>query len=372
MKPNESEFSIESFCDDLGPAKIVHLYDSSTGMRGIIAIDNVAKGPSIGGLRMAPDVSTEEVFRLARAMTLKNAAAGLPHGGGKAGIVADPKSSNREALIRSFGRAMRDLSEYIVGPDMGTDETCMAWIQDEIGKRSVGLPRVLGGIPLDEIGATGFGLARCAEVAGDFAGVDLKGARFAIEGYGNVGRHAANFLKELGAVLVAASDSRGAIFNEKGIDIDGLTETKEKHGRVDAFGDASSISHGELFTVPCEILVPAARPDCIHADNAEQIEAKLILQGANIPATAKAEEILAHRGVISVPDFICNAGGVICASVEYRGGTEANAFAEITEKIQRNTREVLTRTREENVLPRTAAVEMAEQRVRQAMNYRLG
>ncbi|MEO6203331.1 MAG: Glu/Leu/Phe/Val dehydrogenase dimerization domain-containing protein [Nitrospirales bacterium] len=151
---SEPCLTFEEYCDDLGPAKIVHLYDPTCGLRGMVVIDNVACGPSIGGVRMASNVSTPELFRLARAMTLKNAAAGLPHGGGKAGIVADPRTPGKARLIRAFARAIRDLVEYIPGPDMGTDETCMAWMYDEI-KRAVGLPRVLGGIPLDQIGATG-------------------------------------------------------------------------------------------------------------------------------------------------------------------------------------------------------------------------
>lgn len=358
----------DSFCDELGPIKIVHVYDPKTGMRGIIAIDNVAKGPAIGGLRMAPDVTAEEVFRLARAMTMKNAAAGLPHGGGKAGIIASPAAPNREALIRAFGRAMRDLHENIVGPDMGTDETCMAWIRDEIGNRSVGLPRVLGGIPLDQIGATGFGLARAAEVAAEFNGMNLKGARVAIQGFGNVGKHAARCLAELGAVLVGASDSKGAIHHPDGIDVAELSRHKTVTGRLTGLA-GKEIDREELLTLPCDILVPAARPDCIHARNAGRIQAKLILQGANIPATPEAEQILAGRGLLSIPDFICNSGGVICASVEYHGGTESAALETIAEKIRRNTREVLTRSRDEGVLPRAAAVEMARERVLQAMSY---
>ena len=168
-------FDYQRYCDELGPVKVVHVYEPSSGLRGIVVVDNVACGPSIGGIRMAPDVSTDEVFRLARAMTLENAAAGLPHGGGKAGIIADPKTADKPRLIRAFARAIRDLVEYIPGPDMGTDETCMAWTLDEIG-RAVGLPRVFGGIPLDEIGATGYGIAQCAEVAAPFCGLTLQGA----------------------------------------------------------------------------------------------------------------------------------------------------------------------------------------------------
>src|SRR6516225_4870624 len=143
---------IFEFADDLGPAKIIHVHEPTVGLKAVLVIDNVACGPSIGGLRMAPDVSTEECARLARAMTLKNAAAGLAHGGGKSVLYGDPRmpTDRKEQLVRGMACALGDIQDYIFGPDMGTDETCMAWIKDEIG-RSVGLPRELGGIPLDQI-----------------------------------------------------------------------------------------------------------------------------------------------------------------------------------------------------------------------------
>lgn len=362
-------FEFERFCDELGPAKIVHVHDAAAGLRGVVVIDNVACGPSIGGIRMASDVTAEEVFRLARAMTFKNAAAGLPHGGGKAGIVADPKSADKPQLIRTFAGAIRNLVEYIPGPDMGTDESCMAAIFDEIG-RAVGLPRVLGGIPLDEIGATGYGLAQCAAVAAPFCDLKIAGATVAIEGFGNVGRHAARFLEEMGAKLIAASDTGGTVFDSQGISVAELTGVKQKAGTVAALPRGKRLTQAELLTVPCDILVPAARPDCIHADNARAIKARLILQGANIPATPEAESLLHERGVLSVPDFIANAGGVICAAVEYHGGTESAAFTQIAEKIRRNTEEVLVRSREERIEPRRAAVQLAQERVRAAMALR--
>jgi glutamate dehydrogenase/leucine dehydrogenase len=362
-------FAIESYCDDLGPEKVVHVYEPQSGLRAIVVVDNTACGSAIGGVRLAADVSVDEVFRLARAMTLKNAAAGLPHGGGKAGIVADPYVADKPRLVRAFARAIREIADYVPGPDMGTDEKCMAWVFDEIG-RAVGLPAVLGGIPLDEIGATGYGLARCAEVAARFCDLRLKGATVAIEGFGNVGKHAARFLADLGTILVAASDSRGAVYDPEGIDVARLTTVKQESGTVTAYPRGRKLPVVELLTVPCDILVPAARPDCIHGENAEAIRAKLILQGANIPATAEAEAVLHRRGVLVVPDFIANAGGVICASVEYHGGTEAAAFEQIAQKIHYNTEAVLSRSHRDGSEPRRAAVELARERVQTAMAFR--
>jgi glutamate dehydrogenase/leucine dehydrogenase len=362
-------FVIEPYCDELGPEKVLHVYEPRSGLRGMVVVDNTACGPAIGGVRVAADVSVEEVFRLARAMTLKNAAAGLPHGGGKAGIVADPKTADKPRLLRAFARAIRAVVDYVPGPDMGTDEACMAWVFDEIG-RAVGLPRVLGGIPLDEVGATGYGLAQCAEVAAPFCGLALRGATLAVEGFGNVGRPAAAFLEKLGARLVAASDSQGAVYDPEGIGVADLAGAKRRAGTVTAYRGGRRLAAAELLTLPCDILLPAARPDSIHAGNAGAIRAKLVLQGANIPATLEAEAALHQRGVLVVPDFIANAGGVICAAVEYWGGSEAAAFEQIAQKVRHNTEVVLTRSRQEKAEPRRAAVALAQERVRAAMAFR--
>ena len=359
----------EITCDDFGPSKVIQLYSAKEGVRAVVVIDNTALGPALGGVRMSPTVTTQEVCRLARTMTLKNSIAGLPHGGAKAGIVADPGDPRKERIFRVFARLMRDLTEYIPGPDMGCDETSMAWIRDETG-RSVGLPEELGGLPLDKLGATGFGLAECAEVAAPFAGLELPGARIAIEGFGSVGKAAARFLAAKGAVLVAAADSQGAVHDPAGIDVAELIEVKRQTGSVANYGRGSRIPAAEIFGIPCDILVPAAAPDVINGGNAGSIKARIILQGANIPATAQAEELLQSRGILVLPDFIANAGGVIMAAMEYAGKSEQEAFAAIGERIRKNTRLVLEKAASERTLPRRAADALARERVRKAMSYR--
>jgi glutamate dehydrogenase (NAD(P)+) len=357
--------------DQLGPEKIVHVHHPALGLKAIVVIDNTAAGPAIGGTRMAPDVSVEECARLARAMTLKNAAAGLPHGGAKSVIFGDPTMalSKKENVMRAFACAIRDLVDYIPGPDMGTDERAMAWVKNETG-RAVGLPRVIGGIPLDDIGATGFGLAVAAEAAQDFGGPQLKGARIAVQGFGAVGQHAARFLTQKGATLVAASDSHGSIANAAGLDVGELIEHKKSGKSVSDFKKGKALGLDDMIGVSCEIWIPAARPDVLNSDNVGRLDTKLVLQGANIPATSDAELTLHNRGILSIPDFIANAGGVICASVEHHGGTEASAFATIAEKISANTREVLKAVRMQGLAPREAARQLAESRVRQAMSLR--
>jgi glutamate dehydrogenase (NAD(P)+) len=362
---------LKRFADDLGPSKIVEMHEPSIDLRAAVVVDNVAAGPAIGGVRMAVDVTVEECFRLARAMTLKNAAAGLPHGGGKAVIAADHTmpSAEKERLVRAFACAIRELADYIPGPDMGTDEVSMAWIKDEIG-RSVGLPPEIGGVPLDVIGATGFGLAVAAEVAQEFCDVRIPGARVAIQGFGSVGRHAARFLSRKGARLVAVADSRATLTNADGFDIDALIAFKQSGGHFDRYKDGKILERDAIVGAECDIWIPAARPDAIRADNVDQVTAGLIVQGANIPVTEEAETVLHERGVLSVPDFIANAGGVICGAVEYAGGSESAAFHAVEEKIRSNTTTVLRKARDMDEPPRRAAVSVAEERVRRAMSFR--
>jgi glutamate dehydrogenase (NAD(P)+) len=359
------------FADELGPAKIIHVHEPALGLRAVLVIDNVACGPSIGGLRMAADVSTEECVRLARAMTLKNAAAGLAHGGGKSVLSGDPRMprAQKERLVRAFAHALRHEEDYIFGPDMGMDEGGMAWIKDEIG-RAVGLPAALGGIPLDEIGATGWGLRHAVEIAAPYGQLDVAGARVVIQGFGAVGKHAARFLGERGAVLVAASDSAGTIHDPNGLDVAALIALKEAGKSVRDHPKGRVLDRDAVIDVECDIWIPAARPDVVREDNVHRLRTRLVPQGANIPVTAGAEQALHERGVLVIPDFIANAGGVICAAMEYHGATESAALAAIEERIRANTKAVLEAATAQRIPPRQAALALATERVRQAMSYR--
>jgi glutamate dehydrogenase (NAD(P)+) len=252
---------------------------------------------------------------------------------------------------------------------MGTDERCMAWIKDEIG-RAVGLPPEIGGIPLDEIGATGWGLKASVEAALEHCDFRLSGARLVVQGFGSVGKHAARFLGEKGTVLVAAADSRGTIFNPKGIEVGRLIALKNSGQSVLDYSPGEKLPVDGIIEIDCEIWIPAARPDVIRKENVHRLKTTLVPQGANIPFTEEAEKILHERGVLVIPDFIANAGGVICASVEYHGGTQSQALATIEEKIRTNTKEVLASARKSGTLPRQAAVALAKARVIKAMGYR--
>ncbi len=362
---------IFGFGDELGPLKVIHVHDPAVNLNGVLVVDNVAAGPSIGGLRMATDVTTLECYRLARAMTLKNAAAGLAHGGGKSVLQGDPKMplEQKEAMIRAFACALKDENDYIFGPDMGTNEQCMGWVRDEIG-RAVGLPREVGGIPLDELGATGWGLYHAIDVALKKLGMAMEGVRVVIQGYGSVGYHSARFMAQSGAIIVAASDSRGAIKNGDGLDIEALWQIKKEGKSVADFDGGVAIDRDEVIDVASDIWVPAARPDVIHDENVKRLKTKIIAQGANIPVTASAELYLHQQNILCLPDFIANAGGVICAAMEYQGASQSAAFDTIRDKIRINTEEMLDRAEAGLKQPREAAQEMAEERVRTAMSTR--
>ena len=360
--------------DEFGPFKIIEIYEPSVGLRGTLVVDNVARGPSIGGLRMAPDVSTGECFRLARAMTFKNAAADLPHGGGKSVLYGDPSmpADKKEQLVRAFACALEEVEQYIFGPDMGTNEECMGWVRDEIG-RAVGLPSEIGGIPLDELGATGWGLLHAIKVACEFRERDLAGARVAVQGFGAVGKHAARFLAAEGAVIVAAADRQGTVSCADGLEVENLLALKRDGGSLMDYPDGAGVIKGEaesIIDVPCDIWIPAARPDVIREDNVGRLQADMVVSGANIPMTAGAEKILYDRGVLCIPDFIANAGGVICAAMEYQGASRTAAMDIIEDKLTYNVRRVLDTARSESCMPREAAEGIAHRRVRRAMGLR--
>ncbi len=357
--------------DEFGPARVIHIHRPGLGLKAITVIDNTACGPAVGGVRMAPDVSVEECFRLARAMTWKNAAAGLAFGGGKSVIVGDPHmpKERKEQIIRAFANAIRDITDYIPGPDMGTDELCIGWIRDETG-RALGVPAAIGGIPVDEIGATGFGIAACVDVAREFVGLELKGARVVVQGFGAVGRHAARFLAEKGAVLVAASDTSGAVAHPDGLDLAALIALKQAGGALRDYCRGNKLQADAILDVDCDIWIPAARPDVINAGNVQRLRTRLVAQGANIPCTQEAEAMLHACGVLVIPDFIANAGGVICGATEYHGGRERAAFDLIDERIRANTRLVVEESRRTGEPPRRAALALAEHRVREAAQTR--
>lgn len=386
-----------SLVDDWGPEKIVVVSHRRTGMKGVLVIDNTARGIGKGGTRMSPTVTVDEVARLARVMTWKWAGVDLFYGGAKAGIVADPASRDKEAILRAFARALSNEvpREYVMGLDMGLTESDAAIIQDELGDRgaAVGTPEHLGGVAYDKLGVTGYGVAEATDAAARRQGLPLAGARVAIQGFGAVGSAAAQRFAQLGATIVAVSTAHGALHDPSGLDVDDLLAAREEHG--DHFvtllgspsgtggtpnrsgyaplGRGTALASGAELTVDCDVLVPAALQDVIDHTTAHEIKAKLVVEGANLPTSPEAQSILAQRGITVVPDFVANAGGVVAAAFAmdarysgFRPDTTA-IFETISTRLRANTVTVLEEAERRDVTPHAAGRALAEQRVRTAM-----
>ncbi|MDI6825633.1 MAG: Glu/Leu/Phe/Val dehydrogenase [Candidatus Aenigmarchaeota archaeon] len=371
---------LESFADEWGPEKIIETYDPKTGMKGILVIDSTALGVSKGGIRMTPSVNVEEVFRLARVMTWKCALADLPFGGAKSGIIADPKKISKEekkAIIQAFARALKPVcpSMYVAAPDMNTGEEEMRWFAEANGdwKACTGKPADMCiqpgvcGIP-HEYGSTGFGVAHSTIVATEHIGLDIKNATVAVEGFGNVGSFVCKYLSEYGAKIVAVSDSKGVIYNTDGIDFNELSKIKKETGSVINYKPGDVLKNGEIFELPVDILIPAAVPDVITKKNVNRVKAKIIVEGSNIPVPHDIERKLYERNILVVPDFVANAGGVISSYAEYVGKTPEDMFKLVEEKIKKNMKIVLKHAKQKGISPRDAAMEIAQERVRKAMN----
>ncbi len=362
---------MHNFKDEFGPERVFEVYDPKTKMHGVLVIDNTARGPGKGGIRLVPDISAQEVFGLARAMTWKNALAEIPFGGAKAGIKADPKTVDKSAVMRAFADKIRDVVPhlYVAGPDMNTTEKEMAVFADEIGtlKASTGKPSSMGGLP-HELGSTGFGVAQSTFVALEHAKIDVNGTKVALEGFGNVGTFTMKFLTERGAKIVAISDSRGTAYLESGFDYLKMMETKASKGTVTAYPGAKVLPAADLFGLKVDVLIPGARPNVITDANKAQINAKIIVEAANIPISAAIENELAERGILVIPDFVANAGGVISSYIEHVGGSEKEMFAMVEGRIVKNTRLMLENAK--NLKTRESALVIAKARVKDAMDNR--
>ncbi len=357
--------------DKFGPEHVLRVYDSSIGMEGFLVIDNSTLGPGKGGIRMTPYVNEEEIRRLARAMTWKNALADLPFGGAKSGIIWKGGTERlKKDYIKSFARMIKSFvpKMYIAGPDVSTGEKEMDWFVETLKNRksATGKSKKLGGLP-HELGSTGFGVAKSAEVAMKIAGIDIKKASVAIEGFGNVGTFAFKHLKESGAKIIAVSDSKGTIFLEEGLDRKKLISLKKDGKSVVDYPNGKKLKSGDIFNLSVDVLIPAAITDSINDSNKNSIKAKIIIEGSNIPMRENVEEELFKRGIIIVPDFVANAGGVISSYAEYCGYDREKMFEMIEEKILKTTRLVMEKSLKDGKNPRHVAMEMARKKIEAKM-----
>ncbi len=353
--------------DEFGPEKILEVYDPKLGLHAFVVVDNTTLGPGKGGIRMTDSVTKREVAQLARIMTWKAALADLPFGGAKAGIRIDPKQiskERKEKLVNAFAKGIELISPkyYICAPDMNMTEHEMEIIAKVLGKKAAtGKPKKMGGLP-HELGNTGFGVYHATVVAANHLGLDLKKATFAVEGFGNVGSFSAKFLTEAGAKLVAVSDSQGTLYNKKGINFKKLTQVKKKKGSVIHYKGTRKTCH-EIVHVKADILITAAIPELIGPSDTNNTHFKLIVEGSNLAINHEVEATLHAKGVLIIPDFVANAGGIISSYAEYKGIKEKAMFKLIEEKVIRNTEKMLEESKLNKLTPRDAALAIARQRV---------
>lgn len=350
---------------------------------------NLGRGPAKGGLRYHQDVSLDEVKALAMWMTWKCAVVGIPYGGGKGGVIVDPKKLSMkelEGLTRRFATEIEVLigpERDIPAPDVNTNAQVMAWIMDTYSMhQGYTVPGVVTGKPISLGGsegrteATARGCVYTIIETARYLGVDLEQTRVAVQGFGNAGSIAARLIEKLGSTVVAVSDSTGGIHNPDGLDITRVTNWKKEHGTVQGFPGATDISNAQLLEVDCDILIPAALENQITHRNAGRIKAKVIAEAANGPTTPDADQILARNGVFMIPDILCNAGGVTVSYFEWVQDLNRDHWSEVVvnEKLREimvkafsETLEIATR---ENCDMRTAAYLLAVDRVANAMSMR--
>jgi len=291
---------------------------------------SIARGPGKGGIRYAPDVNLDEVRALASWMTWKCAVVNIPFGGAKGGVVCDPKNMSRGELERLTRRYTSEIIDFIgpekdvPAPDMNTNEQTMAWIMDTYSMhQGHTVTSVVTGKPLNIGGsrgrteATGRGVQVICDESMRYMKMNIDGCRVVIQGFGNVGSNAARLLMERGYKIVGIAEFDGGLSNPKGIDIHQLLEYKRRNNTLLGFGGAEAMPSDELLISECDILIPAARENVITSRNAGQIKAKVVVEGANGPTTAVADDILAEKGIFIMPDILANAGGVTASYFEW-------------------------------------------------------
>jgi len=350
---------------------------------------NLGRGPAKGGIRYHQDVSLDEVKALAMWMTWKCAVVGIPYGGGKGGVVIDPKKLSMkelEALTRRFTTEIEVLigpERDIPAPDVNTNSQVMAWMMDTYSMH-VGhtVPGVVTGKPISLGGsegrneATARGCVYTVVEAAKHLGMDLRSSRVAVQGFGNAGSIAAKLMTQEGSTVVAVSDSAGGIRNMNGLDIDRVIGWKKEHGTVLGFPGAEEISNADVLETDCEVLIPAALENQITGRNAGRVKAKIVAEAANGPTTPEADEILWDKGVFLIPDILCNAGGVTVSYFEWVQDLNRDHWSEqvvnakLKEIMVRAFDETLALAHKNDVDNRMGAYLLAVQRVADATAMR--
>jgi glutamate dehydrogenase (NAD(P)+) len=357
----------------------VHVFE------GFRVTHNVARGPAKGGIRYHQDVTLEETKALSMWMTWKCALMGLPFGGAKGGVVVNPKELSEDELQRMTRRYTSEIINLIgpevdiPAPDVGTGPREMAWIFDTYSMNKgysvlgvvTGKPLEIGG-SLGRVEATARGAAFCIREALRKEGHEVAGRRVAIQGFGNVGRNLALILADQGASIVAVSDSNGGIYKPDGLDVAAAVEHKRTNRSFDGFDGAEAITNEDLLILDCDVLAPCALEQVVTADNADNVKARIVAEGANGPVTPEADQILDERGVLVLPDVLANAGGVVVSYFEWVQGLqeyfwkESEVNAKLNDIVTRAFAETWRAHEERDISMRLAAYAIAVGRVAEA------
>jgi glutamate dehydrogenase (NAD(P)+) len=353
--------------------------------QGFRVTHNIARGPSKGGIRYHPDVTVDEVKALAMWMTWKCSLMGLPFGGAKGGVVCNPKTMSRSELERMTRRFTSEIineigpEKDIPAPDVGTNASTMAWMFDTYSMNKghsvlgvvTGKPLTIGG-SLGREEATARGSLFCLESALEKQELSMENLRIAVQGFGNVGSFFAKFVAELGATVIAISDSTGGVFNDKGIDVAAAFAHKRSGGSLIDLKGGDHITNAELVVLDCDVFAPCALEQVVTEENAAQVKAKMIVEGANGPLTPAADDILEDMGVLILPDVLANAGGVVVSYFEWVQGLqeyfwkEDEVNARLNEIVRRAFDETWSTYKDRKTSMRMAAYGLAVQRVAEA------
>jgi glutamate dehydrogenase (NAD(P)+) len=350
--------------DDAPPARVIEVVDPAVGLDAVVVIDHELFGTSAGGTRMAPDVTADEVAGLARAMTWKLAVCGVPYAGAKAGIRF--RGGDRAAVLGAFLERVRDWRDFfLTGPDIGTQPEDFLPLEPEGGPTPI-WARTHEGLGMDDL-AVGYGIKGAAEAALERLGRPFGGATMAIEGFGKAGAGTARACGRSGARVVAVSTIEGALVDPSGLDVDELLALRAVHG--DAFvehGPLPARPREELFAVECDVLVPGARPHVITPSSAADLRCAAVVPAANVPYAPGATDALASHGILALPDFVTNAGGIHLYEAPECREDPARCLADVERLVGESTRRVLAAADADRVTPTSAALEVARDFLRTA------
>jgi glutamate dehydrogenase (NAD(P)+) len=350
---------------------------------------SIARGPSKGGIRYAPDVTLDEVRALASWMTWKCAVVNIPFGGAKGGIICDPHKMSLGELERMTRRYTAELVEFIgpekdvPAPDVNTNEQVMAWMMDTYSMHMrQTVTAVVTGKPINIGGsrgrreATGRGIMIVCNEAVKLLGMSPESTRVIVQGFGNVGSNAARLMAEIGYKIIGIAEVGGGLYNKNGIDLEKLWEYRQRNGTVQGFPEAEKVAEGQLLVTDCDILIPAATENQITSHNAAEVKCKILAEGANGPTTSAADDILADKGVFVIPDILCNAGGVTTSYFEWvqdRQGyfwKESVVNEQLSELMTTAFEDVVRYSKTHNVNNRIAAYMLAIDRVAYTIRQR--